>query len=159
MIDKIEEMGLKILEKIHLKKLASLYRKHKEGMRYLIFGALTTIVNILVYIIFAKLILAKLPYEELIVNISEIVAFIAGVAFAYVTNKLYVFKSKTSSTKGLIKEIISFAGCRIFTEIISLIMMNAAVWFAIDDVFMKIVANIVVIILNFVFSKMWIFKK
>ena len=46
MIDKIEEFFLKILEKIHLKKLADWYRSHKEGMRYLVFGALTTIVNI-----------------------------------------------------------------------------------------------------------------
>ena len=49
MIDKIEEFFLKILEKIHLKKLADWYRSHKEGMRYLVFGALTTIVNILAY--------------------------------------------------------------------------------------------------------------
>ena len=49
MIDKIEEFGLKILEKIHLKKLADWYRKHQEGMRYLIFGALTTLVNIVAY--------------------------------------------------------------------------------------------------------------
>ena len=49
MIDKIEEFGLKILEKIHLKILADWYRSHQEGMRYLIFGALTTLVNIVAY--------------------------------------------------------------------------------------------------------------
>ena len=53
----------------------------------------------------------------------------------------------------------SFTGCRIFTEIISILMMNMAIWFSINDVFMKIVANIVVIVLNFVFSKLIIFKK
>jgi putative flippase GtrA len=159
MIDKIEELGLKILEKIKLKKLADLYRAHREGMRYLIFGGLTTIVNILVYIIFAKLILRRLPSEELIVNISEIIAFIAGVIFAYVTNKIYVFKSKTNTAKELLTEMISFTGCRIFTEIISILMMNMAVWLSINDVIMKIVSNIVVIILNFVFSKLLIFKK
>ncbi len=159
MIDKIEEFGLKILEKIGLKKIAEIYRKHKEGMRYLIFGALTTIVNILVYAIFAKIILNTMQNNELRVNISEIIAFIAGVIFAYVTNKLYVFNSKTTGAKNLIKEIVSFTSCRIFTEIISLLMMNMAVWFSINDLFMKIVANIVVIILNFVFSKLIIFKK
>ena len=49
MIDKIEEFGLKVLEKLHLKKLADWYRKHQEGMRYLVFGALTTLVNIVAY--------------------------------------------------------------------------------------------------------------
>lgn len=158
-IDEIEEFGLTILEKIKLKKLADWYRVHKEGMRYLIFGALTTIVNIIIYIIFAKLILGSVQNEDLRVNASEIIAFIAGVAFAYITNKLYVFESKTKSLKDLIRELASFTGCRIFTEIISIIMMNLAIHFSINDVIMKIIANIVVIILNFVFSKLFIFKK
>ena len=63
MIDKIEEIGLFILEKIGLKKLADWYRKHQEGMRYLIFGALSTLVNILSYILFALLILKSVPEE------------------------------------------------------------------------------------------------
>lgn len=157
-IDKIEEFCLKILEKIGLKGLASWYRQHQEGMRYLVFGALTTIVNIVVYTIFAAFLLKGVQNDSLRVNISEIIAFIAGVIFAYATNKLYVFKSKTNNLKELTKEITSFFSCRIFTEIISILMMNAAVWFSINDILMKVVSNIVVIILNFVFSKIWIFK-
>ena len=159
MIDKIEEFGLMILEKIKLKKLADWYREHREGMRYLIFGALSTIVNILTYVLFASLILKGLPSEEVRVNVSEIIAFIVALIFAYVTNKLYVFESKTKGFKELVREITSFTGCRIVTEIISILMMNAAIWFSINDIFMKVVANIVVIILNFVFSKLIIFKK
>ena len=159
MVDKIEEFCLKILEKIKLNKLADWYRRHKEGMRYLIFGALTTIVNIISYTIFAKLILKGIKSESLRVNISEIIAFIIAVIFAYITNKLYVFESKTDGKKQLLKEITSFFSCRIFTEIISILMMNMSVWFSINDVFMKIVSNIVVIIVNFVFSKILIFKK
>ena len=157
-IDKIEEFCLKILEKIGLKALASWYRQHQEGMRYLVFGALTTIVNIVVYTIFAAFFLKGVQNDSLRVNISEIIAFVAGVIFAYVTNKLYVFKSKTNNFKELTKEITSFFSCRIFTEIISILMMNAAVWFSINDILMKVVSNIVVIILNFVFSKILIFK-
>ncbi|MEI3392215.1 MAG: GtrA family protein [Clostridia bacterium] len=157
-VDKVEEFCLKILEKIGLKALADWYRKHQEGMRYLVFGALTTIVNILVYTIFSALILKGLTNDSLRVNISEIIAFIAGVVFAYITNKLYVFNSKTTGKKDLFREIASFFSCRIFTEIISILMMNAAVWFSINDILMKVVSNIVVIILNFVFSKILIFK-
>lgn len=159
MIDKIEDFGLNILEKIKLKVLADWYRDHKEGMRYLIFGALSTLVNILIYALFAKLILKGITNETTRVNASEIIAFIAALIFAYITNKLYVFNSKTSGIKELIKEVGSFTSCRIFTEIISIIMMNMAVWFSVNDVFMKVVSNIVVIILNFVFSKLIIFKK
>lgn len=157
-IDKIEEFCLKILEKIGLKGLASWYRKHQEGMRYLAFGALSTIVNIAVYSIFSAILLKGLSNETLKVNISEIVAFIAAVLFAYITNKLYVFNSKTNGIKELAREIGSFLGCRIFTEIISILMMNAAVWLSINDILMKVISNIVVIILNFVFSKILIFK-
>ena len=158
-VDKVEEFFLKILEKIGLKSLADWYRKHQEGMRYLVFGALTTIVNILVYTVFSALILKGMENDSLRVNISEIIAFIAGVLFAYVTNKLYVFNSKTNGVKELAREIASFFGCRIFTEIISILMMNAAVWFNINDILMKILSNIVVIVLNFVFSKILIFKE
>lgn len=157
-IDKVEEFCLKILEKIGLKALANWYRKHQEGMRYLVFGILSTIVNIVVYTIFSVVFLKGMANETLKVNISEIAAFIAAVAFAYITNKFYVFNSKTNGFKELAKEIASFIGCRIATEIISILMMNAAVWFNINDIIMKIVSNIVVIILNFVFSKILIFK-
>lgn len=157
-VDKAEEFCLKILEKIGLKVLVDWYRKHQEGMRYLVFGALSTIVNILSYTIFSALILKGIESESLRVNISEIIAFIVSVIFAYITNKLYVFNSKTNGFKDLMREITSFFSCRIFTEIISILMMNAAVWLNINDILMKIVSNIVVIILNFVFSKILIFK-
>ena len=156
---KIEEWGLKILEKIGLKKIADLYRAHKEGMRYLIFGGLSTLINILTYIVCAKVIFKGLSNANMIVNVSEIIAFIIALIFAYITNKIYVFESKTKGAKKLIKEFSSFTGCRIFTEIISIIMMNMTIWFGINDVFMKIFSNIVVIILNYVFSKIIIFKK
>lgn len=158
MIDKIEDFGLMILEKIHLKKLADWYRKHREAMRYLIFGGLSTMVNILSYALFASLILRGLPSQEIIINASEIIAFIITIIFAYITNKIYVFNSKVKDFKGLAKEIVSFTGCRLITEVISILMMNMAIWFSINDILMKIMANIVVIILNFVFSKLIIFK-
>ena len=159
LIDKIEEFCLKILEKIKLKKLAQFYIEYKEAMRYLVFGALTTLVNIVSYAIFAKLILLPIKNEQIIINVSDIIAFILSVIFAYITNKKYVFNSKTENKKELLREIVSFTMCRIFTQIISIIMMNASIWLGINDVIMKILANIVIIILNFVLSKLIIYKK
>ena len=153
MIDKLEEFCLKILEKINLKKLADWYRKHQEGMRYLIFGALTTVVNILTYSI--------LYYMFHISNaVSNVLAWIIGATFAYITNKLYVFNSKVNNKKELLKEIVYFYGCRILTLVVDEGIMIATVdklgW---NGILMKIIANIIVIILNFVFSKIVIFKK
>ena len=153
MIDKIEEFFLKLLEKIHLKKLADWYRKHKEGMRYLIFGALTTLVNIVAY---------SILYYTLHINnaISNVLAWIIGATFAYITNKLYVFDSKVNTKKELLKEIVYFYGCRLLTlavdEGIMIFTVDRLGW---NALLMKIIANIIVIILNFVFSKILIFKK
>ena len=153
MIDKLEEFCLKILEKIHLKKLADWYRKHQEGMRYLIFGALSTIVNIVSY--------AVLYYIFHISNaVSNILAWIIAATFAYITNKLYVFDSKVNNKKELLKEIVYFYGCRLFTLAIDEgIMILAVDRFKWNGILMKIVANIIVIILNFIFSKILIFRK
>lgn len=154
----IENFGLLILEKIKLNFLANFYREHLEGMRYLVFGALATIVNILSYVICSKLIFNFLE-ESINVNLSEIIAFIVALIFAYFSNKICVFQSKTNSGKELIKEMVSFTSCRLITEAISIGLMNLAVIIKFNDVIMKIIANIVVIILNFVFSKLLIFKK
>lgn len=155
----LENFGLWILEKIHLKKLADLYRNHIEGLRYLICGGLSTVVNIVAYILGSYLIFKGIVDEQLKVNVSEIFAFIAALIFAYWVNKTIVFDSKCENFKALIKEITSFTACRIFTEIISIAMMNFAVYANINDIVMKVLANIVVIILNFVLSKLIIFKK
>ena len=154
-----ENIGLVILEKIHLKKIANLYRDHIEGMRYLICGGLSTFVNIISYALGSYLIFKGIADDALRVNISEIFAFIVALVFAYWVNKTIVFNSKCENIKSLVKEMFSFTSCRIFTEIISIGLMNLAVIIKMNDIIMKIIANIVVIILNFVLSKLIIFKK
>lgn len=159
MFDKIEQFFLKLLRKIKLGKLADIYEEHKEGMRYLIFGVLTTLVNIVVaaftyYVVFVNL------TEKLKVNLSTIIAIIAAWVFAYITNKLYVFDSKTETIKELLKEIVSFVGCRIVTAVIEVILMDWLVTrLQLNYMGMKIFVSIIIIVLNFVFSKLIIFKK
>ena len=153
MIDKLEEFGLTILEKIHLKKLADWYRKHQEGMRYLIFGALTTLVNIVAYAIFYYIF-------NISNGVSNVIAWVVGATFAYITNKLYVFNSKVNNKLELLKEIVYFYGCRLLTlavdEGIMIFTVDKLGW---NALLMKIVANVIVIILNFIFSKILIFRK
>ena len=159
MIDKIEEWCLNILRKIKLGKLADIYVEHKEGMRYLVFGVLSTLVNIVTAGITYYLLFASLP-EEVKVNLSTIIAIIAAWIFAYVTNKIYVFDSKTEGVKELLKEIFSFLSCRTVTAIVEIVLMNIFVTsLHFNYMLMKIITNIILIILNFVFSKLIIFKK
>ena len=153
MIDKIENLCLNILKKIGLKKLADLYISHQEVMRYLIFGGLTTAVNILIY--------AICYYVFHIENgISNVIAWILSATFAYITNKIYVFDSKVKTKHDLFKEIVYFYGCRLLTlavdQGIMILTVDKLGW---NALLMKIIANIIVIILNFIFSKLLIFKK
>ena len=155
----VEKFGLWILEKLHLKFLAKFYTDHLEGMRYLVCGALSTVVNIASYALVAYTIFAGIQPETLRVTISDCVAFVIALIFAYWVNKTVVFETKCENFKSLLKEITSFTVCRLFTQFVSLGMMNLAVIIHMNDILMKVIANIVVIILNFVFSKLIIFKK
>ena len=152
-LEKVENFFLNILKKIKLGFLAKIYEEHREGMRYLVFGALATVVNIAAYSI--------CMYTFDIPNgISNIIAWVIAAIFAYFTNKFFVFDSKVNTKKELIKEITSFFSCRILTLIIDEIIMIVTVdkWHF-NGVLMKVVANIIVIILNYIFSKIIIFKK
>lgn len=152
-IDIVEEFFLKIFEKIGLKFLTKYYREHKEGMRYLVFGFLSTVVNIAVFEIFYN-------YIKLSTITSNIIAWIAAVIFAYLTNKYFVFFTKAKDRKDLIREVISFFSARIFTLVVESIFLNIFIdRLGYDSTVMKIISNILVIILNFIFSKIFIFKK
>ena len=128
-------------------------KQFKELFVYGIFGVLTTIVNIIVYTFFTK----ELSFHYLIANI---VAWIIAVAFAFITNKIFVFNSKSWKSNVWVKGLAKFVGARLVTGILDMIMMYVMVDLLIlNDVFSKVVVNIIVILTNFVFSKLFIFKK
>lgn len=135
--------------------LLDLYKKYKETILYLIFGGLTTLVNIATYgIMYNMLGIDNVP--------SNVVAWILSVVFAYITNKLFVFESKSFSPKVLLGEMSSFFLCRLATGALDLLIM----YYCIDvcgldkfNLIIKIASNVLVIILNYVASKIFIFKK
>lgn len=152
-LEAVENFFLNILDKIKLKFLADIYRNHLEGMRYLVFGALATVVNIAVY----SICLYCMHIEN---AVSNVIAWIVAAIFAYLTNRFFVFDSKVNDKKGVLREIVSFFGCRLLTLFVDEIIMIVTVdKLKFNAFLMKVIANIVVIILNFVFSKILIFKK
>lgn len=136
-----------------MKVLEKLLKKYKSFLMYGIFGVLTTIVNLVVY---------NLCYYKAGINntISNIIAWILAVAFAYITNKLWVFDSKSWKMSVLRREVTAFVSCRLATGIMDLVIMYICVdilgWHA---MLMKLASNVLVIILNYIFSKLIIFKK
>ena len=130
-----------------------LFNKYKEIIMYGIMGVLTTIVNIIVFAICEKII-------GINALVSNVIAWIVSVIFAYITNKLFVFESKSFKKEILIKEIISFTSARIFSllleEVIIYVMIDIM---NINSLIVKVFSNIVVIVVNYIFSKLVIFKK
>lgn len=124
---------------------------NKEAFMYVIFGVLTTVVDYIA---------AVLCFHG--VGLGEItsnnIAWLVSVAFAYITNKLFVFESKSFEGQVLFKEIISFLSARIITLIMADIIIYTATKLNIGFLMAKIASSVVVIAANYIFSKLIIFK-
>ena len=119
---------------------------------YGIFGVLTTIINLLIFYILDRL--------GVNVYLNNSIAWIISVLFAFITNKLYVFNSKDTSYEIIIKEGFAFFLARIFSYFVDMftIFMIFQVM-GINKIIAKIISNIIVIIINYLLSKIIIFKK
>ena len=135
-----------------MKRIRELIGKHYDILAYLFFGGLTTVVNYLIY----------LPCYNLLglsASISNVIAWVVAVAFAYLTNKPFVFKSYDWSAKTVLPELTKFVGCRVASGV-----LETAIIFVTVDVlnwngnWMKLMTSILVIILNYFGSKLLVFK-
>lgn len=142
-------------------------KNKKEIINYIIFGVLTTVVNFAVFWLFNRL-LGKNYYL-----VSNVIAWIVAVAFAYVTNRIWVFESKVTTVKGILLEVSEFFLARLF----SLVVEEAGLLILVDlmkfkdlnfnlftftitgELIAKVILAVVVVILNYIFSKFIIFKK
>ena len=130
------------------------YLKYKEIIIYLIFGILTTIISLLTYYLLTYTILnPEIPLE---LQIANIISWITCVTFAYITNRKYVFNSQN---KNIIKEIIKFYTSRLSTLFLDMLFMYIFVTkLNLNDKIIKIIINIIIIILNYILSKILVFK-
>lgn len=128
------------------------YQKYKEVILYIFFGGLTTLVNFAVYIFLNR-------FLNVYILTSNTFAFIAAVLFAYFTNKVFVFHSHNWTFKVLFLEMVAFFSARLFSFAVDTgIMYVFADRLAINDILVKIGANVIVVILNYLFSKYYIFR-
>lgn len=135
--------------------MKKLFFKYKEIILYLIFGVLTTIVGLVSYYLLTITLLD--PSNALKLQIANILSWICAVLFAYITNKKYVFESKN---KNKVKEFTKFVGSRIITLLLDMLIMGIGVsLLGFNDKIIKIISQVVVIVLNYVFSKIFVFKK
>ena len=138
-----------------IKTIKELFNKYREIIMYLIFGVLTTVVSLAVYYILVYTILnPNNPFE---LQVANIISWIAGVTFAYFTNRSMVFQSKN---KNKLKEAGSFVLARVVTLIMDMLIMFVGVTLLRgNDKLLKLISQVIVIVSNYVFSKLFVFKK
>lgn len=136
-----------------MQKLRSLIEKYWDIFSYLFFGVLTTVVNYAVY----------LPVYNLVglsASVSNMIAWVAAVAFAFLTNKPFVFKSHDWSKETVIPELTKFVSCRIASGAMETVILLVAVdilgW---NGNIWKLLTQVMVVVLNYVFSKLIVFRK
>lgn len=150
-----------------MEKIKALYKKYEEVILYVVFGGLTTVVNFVSFWIFSQILGEKLYL------VTNVIAWFISVVFAYVTNKIWVFDSKSWAIKVLAKEVPEFFAARLF----SLVVEEAGLWLFVDimnfgefsftllgfeitgQLIAKVILAVVVVILNYFFSKFIIFAK
>lgn len=144
--------------------IKQLFIKHKEIIMYLIMGGGTTVVNWCSYALFVSIL--PTTNSDMKVLLSNIISWILAVTFAYITNKIWVFESYSWKPKFIIKELTLFVSTRFLTGLLEIfgvpilikIGLNQTI-FGIEGMISKIFVSILVVILNYIFSKLIIFKK
>lgn len=136
-----------------MKTIRALIEKYYDILVYLVFGVLTTAVNYIVY----------LPCYNLLgfsATISNMIAWVVAVAFAYLTNKPFVFRSHDWSAKTVVPELTKFMGSRIFSGALEtgiiFVTVDCLLW---NGNIMKLITSVLVVILNYVASKLLVFRK
>ena len=135
--------------------IKNMLQKYEEIIKYLFFGVITTIASLIVYYFLVLTILD--PSKSLELQIANVLSWTVGVLVAFFTNRKYVFKSKNKNKK---KEFISFVLSRIFTLILDMVVMGVGVSILRkNDKIIKIISQIIVIVMNYILSKIIIFKQ
>lgn len=135
------------------KSVAYIYNRYREQILYIVFGVLTTAVSILVYAVFTE----WLSMDELIANI---ISWVIAVMFAFVTNRIWVFRSNENGAAAVLRQMLTFYAGRVLTLLIEELMLWVFVKeLSFNGLAVKTAAQLVVIVLNYIISKLLIFKR
>lgn len=146
--------------------LKNLIEKHKLLLDYMMWGSLTTVVSWVSFSIFSLLLTEFMRNPITAASVSNIISWFCVIVFAFITNKLWVFKSKSFNKKVILPEFIKFFFTRLATGILEIlavpVLMSHGVdqtVFGINGMMSKIVVTFAVIILNYIFARLVVFRK
>ncbi len=140
-----------------MKKILEIYQKNKEIINYVIVGGCTTIVSLVTYYILSNILDIE---NDFYFTLANILSWIITVTFAYIANKIFVFKTKTNEFKETLKETTKFFSARIFTLLTEIVLMYILVKIIkIDNFIAKLLMQFIILVLNYLLSKLVVFKK
>lgn len=137
--------------------MIDLLKKNKEIVLYIVFGGLTTVVNWVTYSLFVSF---------CSITVANVIAWVFAVVFAYLTNKIFVFEQKSWKPNIAFFEFSKFVSSRLLTGVVEIAGVDILVYvglnqtiFGIEGMVAKVTVSIVVVILNYFFSKLIVFKE
>lgn len=143
-----------------------MFFKYKEIIMYLIFGVLTTIISWGSYAVYESVFKKAIVDVNVLVAVSNVLSWVTAVIFAYITNKLFVFESKSFKPTTVFKEMGLFVGSRLVSGAVEWVGVPLLVWiglnqtiFGIEGMVAKVLVSVIVVILNYILSKLIVFKK
>ena len=140
--------------------MLDLLKKYKSIILYVLFGGLTTVVDWTVSFLLYHFWGEAIEATPVLLHGANVIAWVAAVAFAYVTNRIWVFESKRRGFLPLLGEITAFAGGRVLTLLLQEVIMAVfCTWLGLNLYLFKIVAAVLVVILNYFISKLLVFRK
>ena len=142
-----------------LNKIKTLCTRYREQLLYLIFGGLTTVVDWLVSFLLYGVWDTAIDANAFVIHGANVIAWVAAVLFAFVTNRKWVFQSTRRGAAAVLGELLTFAGGRVLTfllqEMIFFAFFDLLTW---NEYAVKIVAAVLVVVLNYIISKLLVFR-
>ena len=136
--------------------MLELLKKYKSVILYVIFGGMTTVIDWSV----SFLLYRAMGTEGILLHVDNFIAWVAAVAFAYITNRIWVFESKRHGLVPVLCEMGAFAGGRVLTLLLQEVIMGVfCTWLGFNEYLFKVIAAVLVIILNYFISKLLVFRK
>lgn len=140
--------------------MLKLLKKYKSAILYVVFGGMTTVIDWSVSFLLYHFWGDAIDAAPLLLHLANCIAWVAAVAFAYVTNRIWVFESKRRGFLPIVAEIAAFAGGRVLTLLLQEVIMGVfCTWLGFDEYLFKVIAAVLVIILNYFISKLLVFRK
>ena len=143
-----------------LGRLKALLKQYREQISYLFFGGLTTVVDWSISFLLYHFWIDAQAKSGMLVHVADVLAWGVAVLFAFFTNRIWVFQSKTTGILPITKELTGFAGGRVFTLLLQeLIMAVFVTWLGWNKYVFRLLTAVLVVILNYIISKLLVFRK